>query len=162
MARTGLAGVEDVPFAREVVERLGRARIGAWRNASSRCSGWAGTREAVEELRAAVREHPTRERLWAQLMTALHLEHRSQEALEVYAEARAVLADELGIEPGEALQRIEAAILRDDAGRRDPELADQAVPREAARLPVPRTPRSGARSSSTASCAASRTRTPVW
>ena len=73
-------------------------------------------------------------------MTALHVEHRSQEALEVYADARAVLADELGIEPSEALQRIEAAILKDDAGRRDPELGDQAVPREAARLPVPRTP----------------------
>ena len=76
-------------------------------------------------------------------MTALHVEHRSQEALEVYAEARAVLADELGIEPGEALQRIEAAILKDDAGRRDPDLGDQAVPREAARLPVPGTPTFG-------------------
>ena len=87
------------------------------RTGSSSCSGSAGHAEAVEELRAATAEHPTRERLWGQLMTALHVQHRSQEALEVYADARAALADELGIEPGEALQRIEAAILQ---GRRGP------------------------------------------
>ena len=138
-----LSGVEDVPFAREAVERLGQARIGALEERFEQLLRLGRHAEAVEELRAATAEHPTRERLWAQLMTALHVEHRSQEALEVYAEARAVLADELGIEPGEALQRIEAAILKDDAGRRDPELADQAVPREAARLPVPGTPTFG-------------------
>ena len=75
-------------------------------------------------------------------MTALHREHRTQEALEVYAEARAVMADELGIEPGEALQRIEAAILLDDPAR-DPDLGDHPMPRAAARLPVPRTPTYG-------------------
>ncbi len=62
-------------------------------------------------------------------MTALHREHRSQEALEVYADARAVMADELGIEPSEALQRIEAAILLEDPAR-DPEL-------ETTRCPAP-------------------------
>jgi predicted ATPase/DNA-binding SARP family transcriptional activator len=138
-----LSGVEDVPFAREAVERLGQARVGALEERFEQLLRLGRHAEAVEELRAATAEHPTRERLWAQLMTALHREHRSQEALEVYAEARAVLADELGIEPGEALQRIESAILKDDAGRRDPELADQAVPREAARLPVPGTPTFG-------------------
>lgn len=138
-----LSGVEDVPFAREAVERLGQTRIGALEERFEQVLRLGRHAEAVDELRAATAEHPTRERLWAQLMTALHVEHRSQEALEVYAEARAVLADDLGIEPGEALQRIEAAILKDDAGRRDPELADRAVPREAARLPVPGTPTFG-------------------
>jgi predicted ATPase/DNA-binding SARP family transcriptional activator len=138
-----LSGVEDVPFAREAAERLGQTRTGALEERFEQLLRLGRHAEAVEELRAATAEHPTRERLWAQLMTALHVEHRSQDALEVYAEARAVLADELGIEPGEALQRIEAAILKDDAGRRDPELADQAVPREAARLPVPGTPTFG-------------------
>ncbi len=98
--------------------------------------------EAIDELRAATRENPTRERFWGQLMTAMHREHRTQEALEVYAEARAVMADELGIEPSEALQRIEAAILLEDPAR-DPDLGDHPVPRAAARLPAPRTPTYG-------------------
>ena len=79
----------------------------------------------------------------------------------MYAEARAVLADELGIEPGEALQRIEAAILKDDGGRRDPERADQAVPREAARLPVPGTPTFGRDERSTPGGSLDH-RTPLW
>ena len=138
-----LSGVEDVPFARAVTERLGEARVGALEDRFEQLLRLGRPAEAAEELRAATTEHPTRERLWGQLMTALHVQHRSQDALEVYADARAALADELGIEPGEALQRIEAAILKGDAGRRDPALADQAVPREAARLPVPGTPTFG-------------------
>ena len=138
-----LAGVDDVPFARAVVERLAELRMGVVEDRFEALLALGRQGEIVDELRDAVREHPVRERLWGQLMTALHLDHRSEEALEVYADARATLADELGIEPGEALRRIEAAILRDDAGRRDPALADQAVPREAARLPVPRTPTFG-------------------
>ena len=62
--------------------------------------------------------------------------------MEVYADARAVLADELGIEPGEALQRLEAAILLEDPGR-DPALGDHPAPRAPARLPIPRTPTVG-------------------
>ena len=138
-----LAGVEDVPFARPAVERFTELRHTLVEERFELLFQLGRSAEAVEELRTATAEHPTRERLWGQLMTALHVQHRSQEALEVYAEARAVMADELGIEPGEALQRIEASILKGDAGRRDPALADQAVPREAARLPVPGTPTFG-------------------
>ncbi len=137
-----LSGVEDVPFAREVAERLVEQRLAAVEDRFELALSLGRHAETVDELREAVREHPTRERLWGQLMTALHRDHRSEEALEVYADARASLASELGIEPGEALQRLEAAILREDPAR-DPDFANQPVPRAVAQLPVPRTPTFG-------------------
>lgn len=75
----------------------------------------------VAELRGLVSEHPLRERLRIQLMTALHRGGRAAEALDVYRDARAVLIDELGIEPGTALRQAHAALLRgDDPGEPAP------------------------------------------
>src|SRR5690349_2001440 len=65
----------------------------------------------IAKLRHLVDEHPLREHLHAQLMTALHRSGRQAEALEAYRNARAVLVDELGIEPGEELRRLEYSIL---------------------------------------------------
>jgi predicted ATPase/DNA-binding SARP family transcriptional activator len=137
-----LSGVEDVPFARPAIGRYDELRHTLTEERFELLFRLNRAEQAIEELRVATREHPTRERYWGQLMTALHREHRTQEALEVYAAARAVMADELGIEPGEALQRIEAAILLEDPAR-DPDLGAHPMPREAARLPVPRTPTYG-------------------
>ncbi len=137
-----LSGVEDVPFARPHVERLSELRLGLVEERFERLLQLGRQTEVVDELRAATQEHPTRERLWGQLMTAYYREQRFQDAMEVYADARAVLADELGIEPGEALQRLEAAILLEDPGR-DPALGDHPAPRASARLPIPRTPTVG-------------------
>ena len=137
-----LSGVDDVPFARPYVDRFDELRHTLAEERFELLFRLGRSAQAIDELRAATREHPTRERYWGQLMTALHREQRTQEALEVYADARAVMADELGIEPGEALQRIEAAILLEDPAR-DPELGDHPMPRAAARLPVPRTPTYG-------------------
>ncbi|WP_019546819.1 AfsR/SARP family transcriptional regulator [Streptomyces sulphureus] len=74
----------------------------------------------VEELLAAVREHPLRERLTRQLMLALHRSGRSAEALGVFREARRALVDELAIEPGPELRELEQAILRGDAALEAP------------------------------------------
>ena len=68
----------------------------------------------VAELDRAVLEHPMRERFWGQLMTALYRSDRQADALATYARARTRLADELGIDPGQALQQLEVAILRQD------------------------------------------------
>ncbi|MEO6509476.1 MAG: BTAD domain-containing putative transcriptional regulator, partial [Nocardioides sp.] len=137
-----LSGVEDVPFARPHVDRLSELRLGLVEERFEQLLQLGRQADVVDELRAATREHPTRERLWGQLMTAYYREQRFQDAIEVYADARAVLADELGIEPGEALQRLEAAILLEDPGR-DPALGEHPAPRAPARLPVPRTPTVG-------------------
>ena len=72
--------------------------------------------DLVGELETLVRENPLRERLRAALMRALYAAGRQAEALEVYRQTRAMLVDELGIEPGPELQELEQAILRQDPG----------------------------------------------
>src|SRR6185503_4700366 len=68
----------------------------------------------VAALRAAVADNAFRERLWGQLMLALYRSGRQADALEAFQEARRVLADELGLEPGPELRRIQDAILAQD------------------------------------------------
>jgi DNA-binding SARP family transcriptional activator len=68
----------------------------------------------VAELEARVDEHPLRERLRGQLMLALYRCGRQAEALEVYRDGRRRLANDLGLEPGTDLQRLERQILEQD------------------------------------------------
>jgi predicted ATPase len=70
-----------------------------------------------------VREAPLRERRWAQLMVALYRSGRQGEALRAYQQARRQLADELGIEPGPELRRLEAAVLAQDDALAAPPVA---------------------------------------
>ena len=82
--------------------------------------------DVVPELESLVRQHPLRERLRELLMLALYRAGRQAEALGAYTEARATL-DELGIEPGDKLRQLQAAILRHDpglAGRSDADELD--------------------------------------
>jgi len=78
------------------------------------------TAELVGELEALVERHPLRERLRAQLMLALYRSGRQAEALRAFQDARHVLVDELGIEPGQELQELHGSILRQEAGIRTP------------------------------------------
>jgi DNA-binding SARP family transcriptional activator len=71
-------------------------------------------RELVGELMGPVRDHPFRERLRVLLMTALARAGRQSEALDVYHQGRRSLDEELGLEPGNELRELHAAILRDD------------------------------------------------
>lgn len=68
----------------------------------------------VPELEGLVRSHPYRERLRRALMLALYRSGRQTEALERYMEGRAVLIDEVGIEPSRDLQALHQAILDQD------------------------------------------------
>src|SRR5438309_1850286 len=63
---------------------------------------------------ALVREHPLREGLRGQLMLALYRSGRQAEALETCQSGRRLLIEELGLEPGEALKKLERAILAHD------------------------------------------------
>jgi DNA-binding SARP family transcriptional activator len=68
--------------------------------------------EVTGELERLVAEHPLRERLWRLLMLALYRDGRQADALDVYRRVRAMLTQELGLEPGEELRQLEWAVLR--------------------------------------------------
>ncbi|SDM15622.1 AfsR/SARP family transcriptional regulator [Allokutzneria albata] len=68
-------------------------------------------RECVEGLRQLLTEQPLREHLWCQLLWALYLGGRRADALAAYRTVRELLISELGIEPGEELQRTHQEIL---------------------------------------------------
>ncbi|MEU4498132.1 BTAD domain-containing putative transcriptional regulator [Streptomyces sp. NPDC023998] len=70
-------------------------------------------RELTGELMESAAAHPLRERLRAQLMVALHRSGRQAEALAVYRDTRRELIEQLGIEPGVDLRRLEKEILTD-------------------------------------------------
>jgi DNA-binding SARP family transcriptional activator len=72
----------------------------------------------VGELTALVARHPLRERLRERLMLALYRSGRQAEALEVYREGHQLLVEELGLEPGPDLQRLQRAILTGDPALR--------------------------------------------
>ncbi|MGW4299673.1 AfsR/SARP family transcriptional regulator [Streptomyces sp. NPDC004376] len=71
--------------------------------------------EVTAELRALTTAHPLRERLSELLMLALYRSGRQAEALAAYRAIRAALVEELGIEPGAALQDLHERILAADA-----------------------------------------------
>ncbi len=71
-------------------------------------------REVVEELQELAAQYPLRETFWEQLMLALYRSGRQADALRAYQTARTKLAEELGIQPGPALRRVEERILTQD------------------------------------------------
>lgn len=73
-----------------------------------------GAATVAAELPALIAAHPLRETLRSQLMVALYRCGRQAEALAVYAEARALLAGELGVEPGPELTRVHQQVLHAD------------------------------------------------
>ncbi len=70
--------------------------------------------ELVAELERLVGEHPFEERVWGQLMLALYRAGRQADALDAYQRARRLFAEQLGLEPGEVLARLQARILDRD------------------------------------------------
>jgi predicted ATPase/DNA-binding SARP family transcriptional activator len=70
--------------------------------------------ELAAEMEALCRQHPLRERLWELYILALYRAGRQAEALRAYTEVRDRLVDELGIDPGPALRKLQARILAQD------------------------------------------------
>jgi predicted ATPase/DNA-binding SARP family transcriptional activator len=109
-----LADFSDAPFARAESARLEELRSAATEDRIEAELALGRHAELVPELEALVAQYPLRERLRAQLMVALYRSGRQAEALRVYHETREVLVEELGLEPGRALQRLERAVLLQD------------------------------------------------
>jgi DNA-binding SARP family transcriptional activator/tetratricopeptide (TPR) repeat protein len=74
----------------------------------------------IAEITALSEQHPLRERLRGQLMTALARSGRVPEALEEFRKWRRHLVDELGVEPSAEIRAIHAGILRADPQLRPP------------------------------------------
>jgi DNA-binding SARP family transcriptional activator len=86
--------------------------------------------ELVSELTSLVRDEPLSERPAAQLMLALYRCGRPADALALYSSTRRLLADELGLDPGQHLQTLHQRILSGDAALTGPQ-------RPAAMRPAP-------------------------
>ncbi|MDA0636702.1 BTAD domain-containing putative transcriptional regulator, partial [Nonomuraea sp. MCN248] len=96
-------------FARAEAARLAELRSGM---VEDRLAARLELGEAsVPELEELVAGDPYRERAWSLLVLALYRAGRQAEALAALRRVRALLSDELGIEPGPALKRLEQAVL---------------------------------------------------
>ena len=109
-----LADLADAHFTEREIARLEESRVTAVEQRIEVRLALGRHAEVVGELEALVREHPYRERLWAQLMLALYRSERQADALQAYQDARRKLVEELGIEPGEGLRELERAVLAQD------------------------------------------------
>ena len=110
-----LVDTADAPFARTQIGRLEEERLAALEARIDADLELGRHTELVGELETLVAEHPFREALGCRQLLALYRSGRQAEALEAYAWARRTLVEELGVEPGPALQELERAILRQDA-----------------------------------------------
>jgi len=92
--------------------------------------------ELVVEVERLCSENPYEERLWGQLMVALYRSGRQAEALEVFQRVRRHFAQELGLEVGEPLQRLQRQMLeRDPALLGQPDVARPGAARPASNVP---------------------------
>jgi DNA-binding SARP family transcriptional activator len=107
-----LSDVELQGLDRIEVERLAELRITTLEERIEADLALGRHAQLVGEIGALVAEYPLRERLRAQLMTALARSGRHAEALAAFQDARRTLVDELGLEPSPALRELESAILR--------------------------------------------------
>ena len=98
-------------FARPAIARWEELRLSATEDLLEAELVLGAHGPAVATLEGLVGRFPLRERLWGLLMVALYRNGRQGDALRTFAKARAVLADELGVDPGPELARLEHDIL---------------------------------------------------
>ena len=109
-----LADVASEPFAAPEIGRLEELHMRAIELAIDAELAAGRHAEVVARLEALIAEEPLREPLHAQRMLALYRAGRQSEALEAYHEARAALIEQIGVEPGPELKRLQEQILAHD------------------------------------------------
>jgi DNA-binding SARP family transcriptional activator len=127
-----LADVPQSPSLTAWAAQAELARLGAVEDRTAALLELGRHAEVVDELHGLVNENPLRERMWANLMLALHGGGRRAEALETYQRARQKLVKELGLEPGSQLREIQRLILAGD----QPQAAPTSQPVVPAQLPA--------------------------
>ncbi|MFI9382383.1 BTAD domain-containing putative transcriptional regulator [Kutzneria sp. NPDC052558] len=129
-----LSGVTG-PYALAQRSRLAELRVVARELRSEAALATGQHTTAVADIAALVHEYPIRERPRSLLMLALYRCGRQAEALAAFRDARQVLIDELGVEPGRELQELHERILAND-----PSLQLDDAPAISVRVPTPTTP----------------------
>ena len=130
-----LLGLPQSTWATAEARRLDALRLDALEEQFEAALALGEHADIGPAVRKALEESPFRERLWGQLMLALYRCGRQADALEVFQEARRVLMEELALEPGPELRRLQDAILA-----HDPAIAPvPRAPRRRGNLPAPAT-----------------------
>jgi DNA-binding SARP family transcriptional activator/Tfp pilus assembly protein PilF len=124
------------PFLDAQADRLDESRISALEERIELDLAIGVHADLIAELRDLIAEHPLRERLHGLLMMALYRADRQADALAAFRDARHRLHEELGLEPGAALQQLHQQILA-----ADPQLATANVAETAADANAPAGPR---------------------
>ena len=109
-----LADLADYAFTRPEAARLEELRLAATEARVDADLALGRHHALTAELEQLVAGHPLREGLHGQLMLALYRCGRQADALAAYRRVRDLLAGELGIDPGEPLQRLHASVLAHD------------------------------------------------
>ncbi|NUP01699.1 MAG: SARP family transcriptional regulator, partial [Nonomuraea sp.] len=102
----------EQPWARPESRRLAELRLHAVELRAEALMSLGLADRAAADLRAHGAEHPWRENAWRLLALALYRTGRQADALDVLRRARALLAEQLGVEPGPRLRTLETDILR--------------------------------------------------
>ena len=109
--------LEDLPLPAALqpeAERLEELRMMVLEDSTEARLGLAEPAVLVAELATLTARYPLRERLWAHLMLALYRAERQADALDAYQRIYRLLDQELGVQPGRALQRLHRQILAAD------------------------------------------------
>jgi DNA-binding SARP family transcriptional activator/tetratricopeptide (TPR) repeat protein len=115
------------PFAAAEIRRLEELRLAALEQAIEQDLAAGRHREVIGELDALVAQEPLNERFHGQRMLALYRSGRQSDALAAYRQARETLLDEVGLEPGPELQRLNDAMLQHDPALDAPAAASTTV-----------------------------------
>ena len=109
-----LSDVAGEEFALGDIARLDELRWAAVEGRNDLLLSLGRHHEVLAELGRLVFAHPLRERFHEQLMLALYRSGRQADALRAYEQARDILVNELGVDPGPGLQRLERQVLAQD------------------------------------------------
>ncbi|WP_100806516.1 BTAD domain-containing putative transcriptional regulator [Streptomyces malaysiensis] len=101
----------DEGWARGERSRLAELRLHAVERQAEARLALGRAAEAVPDLEAHLAEHPWREGAWRALALALYRTGRQGDALAVLRRARTLLVEQLGLDPGPELRRLESDIL---------------------------------------------------
>lgn len=105
------ADFEDEAWARAERSRLEELRLNAVERQAEARLALGRAADAVPDLDVHVAEHPWREDAWRLLALALYRTERQGDALAVLHRARTILVEQLGVDPGPRLRRLESDIL---------------------------------------------------